>query len=245
MTLEGRHHGERFFLRRAVLAVGAAVSLWATVLSMACRPAPTPSTQTRERGELLLRSGKGVAILGVSSSQGEGRTSTLHIDYLSRAVGRAYVALAPEATEVWNEFRCLAEGMGAQAVMVRAHFAPGDGEPVTFGFLRQADGVWQKPEVRTLKSGKQVLVVRALVDQGQLFVDYVTDLPTRDVCALEPEVDEVWDLFRPLAEQSHVTKAFVSPSTAPVGGGSVSFSVSREPDGSWVRQNLCRDQQAR
>jgi hypothetical protein len=244
MRLEGRHHGEHFSLRWAGLAVGV-VSLCATVLSGACRTAATPSTEARERRELLLRSGKAVVILGIGSSQAEGRTSTLHIDYLSKAVARAYVSLAPEATEVWSEFRCLAEGMDAQAVMVRTHIASGDGEPVSFGFLRQADGGWQKPDVRTLRSGKQVLVVRALEDRGQLFVDYVTDISTRDVCALEPEVDEVWDLFRPLAEESRITKAFVSPSGAPIGGGSISFSVSREPDGSWVRQDLCRDPQAR
>jgi hypothetical protein len=244
MKLERRHHGEHLSLRWVIPAVGA-VSLWTAVLSVACRPSATPSTQARERRELLLRSGKGVEIVGIGSSQVEGGTSTLHIDYLSKAGARAYIGLAPEATEVWNEFRCLAEGKGAHTVMVRAHIAPGDGEPVTFGFLRQADGGWQKPEVRTLKSGKEVLVVRALEDRGQLFVDYVTGFSTRDVCALEPEVDEVWDLFRPLAEESRVTKAFVSPSEAPVGGGSISFSVSREPDGSWVRQDLCRDPQAR
>ena len=222
---------------RAMAALG---SVCALGLLLACQQSDQPSSELAKPMGFLLQTGKRVTVTGIACEKGKSGDLTLYVDYLSDLPPQSFIEVAPEATEVWHEFRCVAEARGARTVMVRAHDRPRDGEFVSYGFLQEADGTWQKPEVRTLGGGREVLVVRVIKDGEQLFVDYVTSIPTRDVCTLGPEVDDVWAVFLPLAEESGASKVFVSPSDAPVGGGSTSFAITRNPDGSWSRQELCR-----
>ncbi len=218
-----------------------ALSLCVVGSLSACRQTATQpaalAADSRERTAFLLRGGKEVTVTGVGCQKAPDGLVTLSVDYTSELPTKSYEAVAPEAVEVWADFQPLADAKGASAVMIRAHERPHG--PLVFPFTKMADDGWQKPEVRTLQGGKQVLVVRATKDRGQLFIDYVTHIPLRDVCSLEPEADAVWSLYRPVAEQAGISKAFVSPSETPV-GGSISLSFTREAGGGWTKQRLCR-----
>jgi hypothetical protein len=154
--------------------------------------------------------------------------------------GPDYPALAEEAVEIWTDFRALADARGATVLMARVHGVVGQREPVVFPFHVDGKGHWLRPEIRTLSTGKRVVIVRAeMKDAGRFFIDYVTDIPVRDVCALGPEVDAVWQSFKQTAEELGATKGFVSPSEIPVGGQTIAFSFSQAGD-RWSRSELCQ-----
>lgn len=162
---------------------------------------------------------------------------TMYVDYTTQLPIRNYVALVSQVSQLWSHYREDAERGGATALMITAHGASQSDPPASFAFLIDDDGKWAKPEVHTLRTGKQVVVISCVSDHdGALFIDYVTDLSLEsgaDLCDLAPEVLDVWSEFCALAEELSVQKAFVCPNSAPLGGSLISFSFTRGKSGGW------------
>lgn len=218
------------------LSWGVALSLCA----LACHGMDSRSRMAEERPDYELRSGKHVADvrIGCRLAPPSGPL-TVYVDYEAPMPRRDYQVLALEAIDLWADFRNLAEARGAKALMVRAYDSAGQKNPVDFAFYIDRKGDWLHPEVRALSTGKRVLILRAeMKDSGHFFIDYISDIPLRDVCALRPEVDAVWGSFREVAQELGATKGLVTPTDAPVGGATITFSFSRIGD-RWSGSDLC------
>jgi hypothetical protein len=231
------NHRDRPWFRRIPLhRVGAFVALSCLI---ACAQPQSPRSDKAALPVRTLPSGKQISLIKVNQEEAKSGDVTLFVDYVTRLPIRNYLALAIEADEVWSTFRQAAEQSRVRTVMITTHEKPAGGASSSFAFTLGNDGEWLKPEVRTLRSGKKIVVISVRKDGGDLFVDYVTSLPIKDLCGLSPEVDEVWSEYRRTAEDAGVGKVFICPNTAPVGGGDVSFSFTRGENGEWSRRGTC------
>jgi hypothetical protein len=181
-----------------------------------------------------LSSGREITLRSVSGAESE-EPGTLHVKYVTDLPIDDHVALAEEVREVWSELREHAEETNSSTVLI----CPNDveGSETTFPITRRPDGEWFVPHIVTLASGTRVVVVSQEIEDGALFLDYTTTLPVTltEVCTLAPEVDEVWDEFRNVAESAGLSEAFVMPNETPI-GGLVSFSFKRDDQGQWSRR---------
>ena len=211
------------------------------LVTASCLPACRGSGPDSEEGQTvstrMLPSGKIEVIAARAQGPPDG-TITFLVDYVTELPTSDHVALARQANEVFAEFIQEARKANARTMLVRATDTSRNSSAV-FPFTAEKDGQWERPEVRTLQSGKEVVVVSVNEHDGKLFVDYVTDLPIRDYCGLASEVDQVWAEVREEADEMGVDKIFVSPAETPLDGGSVSYAFLREGNGDWLRQKAC------
>lgn len=180
-----------------------------------------------------LASGKQVEVLSVRRTVKNGY-ATLHVDYATHLPVTDHVALAPEVDEIWSTFRQEAEDTAADAVMISAR-GKRPSDVATFPITRVGKArEWRAPRVVALASGKHVLLVSTHTQYDAFFVEYVSTLPIKDMCALAPEVDEVWAAFRVTAEATGVKLAFVVPNETPL-GGCIAFAFHATDRGGWER----------
>lgn len=95
-----------------------------------------------------------------------------------------------------------------------------------------------------LKSGRviKVLKIGPVYGQGMkklaVELQYETELKVSDLAALRKEADQVWDVFRPQAENANEKAAIVSavekrPPAAVTRSEGSNFVFERRSDGSW------------
>lgn len=86
------------------------------------------------------------------------------------------------------------------------------------------------PQFLTLSSGQriEILGVWDEPEGKRIMIEYFTELEYE---ALQREVREIWNHFRPYAEQAGATTVIIGAMEAPATG--IDFSLYRNDDGSW------------